>query len=257
MGQNLSHMFINPGFLSMKPLAMTSFLRYWFLNLGVSAILAIIGFLISDYKQKKIYLCFFLLFILGNIFQVSFRIEHNHSLFNFFIIFSNLYVAFALTKILKYKQIGILLFIVLFFFLTFSGFLDIMAVKNDFQYPFYDAPRNKLMQWVKDNTQGNDIFLSKEEILDPITLAGRKNYFGHRYYLEVMGYDFLNRKNLTKNFFEARSIKEFAQMRKEKITYIVLPAQKTVDFNYNIDIDFFKRNLKQVYTDQDVLVFKL
>lgn len=259
IGQNISHILFNPGFLSEKPLSILTFLSFWFMNLGIALILILWGFFVSGKKQKLIFLSFLPLFIIGNIFQLSFLIDHNHSLFNFFLIFANFYIAyFLLTLINKYKNlIGKTMFIVILFLLTISGVIDLMAIKNDFQFRLNDSPSNKFMQWIKTNTEKNDIFLAKQELLDPITLSGRYNYLGHDYYLSVMGYNTTQRKLLAKTFFEAHSLKTINKMRKEKIKYLVVPNKSVPDFSYKIDIDFLKGHLYKSYEDNNVVVFKL
>lgn len=257
LGQDLSHPFFNPGFLSEKPLTILSFSKYWFLNLGLSSIFIPLGFFMSNSRQKKVFLAFLPIFILGNIFQFGFRIDHNHSLFNFFIIFANFYIAFFLFTIWQKKILGKIAVSVLLFFLTFSGIIDLMAIKNDFQLSLNDAPANKLMAWVKNDTDKKDIFLSREEILDPITLSGRKSYMGHKYYLSVMGYDFSKRGENVKKFWEVNDASVLKEMRKEGISYLVVPKKKIPDFNYNIDISFLEKNLKLVFDGNEVSVFKL
>ncbi len=257
LGQDLSHPFLNPGFLAEKPLTILSFSKFWFLNLGLAAVLIPLGFFISNNKQKKIFLVFLPLFILGNIFQFGFRIDHNHALFNFFIIFANFYIAFFLLSIWERKFLGKIVFGILLFILTFSGLIDLMALKNDFQLSLNDAPANKLIYWIKNNTDKRDIFLSRQEILDPIALSGRKNYLGHEYYLSVMGYDFSKRKENIEKFWGAKDIEVLNEMRSEKIKYIVVPKKKIADFNYNIDMSYLEKNLRLVFEDDNVLVFKL
>ncbi len=258
LSQNLSHNFFNPGFLSLKPLTINTFFSFWFANLGIALFLIPVGYFISSKKQKMVFLSVFSLFVIGNIFQLSFLIDHNHSLFNLFIIFSNFYIAYALVKLLHKKTpFRIMFFISIVFFLTASGIIDLMAVKNDFQYPLYDAPANRFMEWIKSNTNKQDIFLSRQEIFDPVTLSGRRNYLGHSYYLSVMGYNYAERLNHVKSYFEAKSPSVFTSMKKEHITYIVIPAKPIVDYNYKVNMDFLKKSLKIVYQDKEFIVFQL
>lgn len=257
LNQSLTHPFFNPGFLAAKPLSVYNVIHYWFLNLGVSIILIPLGFFLATRKQKLLLLGFLPLFVLGNIFQFGFRIEHNHSLFNFFIIFTNFYVAFLLVRIYREHLFGKILFSALCFLLMFSGVLDLIAVKNDYHYPLVDIPANKFMQWIKMHTKPGDIFLSKEEILDPITLSGRKNYLGHRYYLEVMGYDYREKLSLVKKYFESNSSEMLASMKKENIKYVAIPLKPIVDFNYKVNVSFFNENLPKVYQDKELAVYKL
>lgn len=257
LGQD-SHSFFNPGFLSSKPLSIFNLLSFWFFNLGLAFILIPFGFIVSRKPQKLILLSVLPLFLIGNIFQLSYRIDHNHSLFNFFLIFANFYIAYFLIKILEIKNLlGKFIFTILLFFLTVSGVIDLMAVKNDFQFYFPDAPSNKFMQWIRVNTKKDDIFLSKQEILDPVTLSGRKNYMGHDYYLSVMGYNYSERLGRVKSYFEAKSLKAIDEMKSSGISYLVVPLGKVTDFNYKIDTAFLNKTLKVVYKDKDVAVYKL
>lgn len=259
VGQDIGHVFFNPGFLSQKSPSIISFIYFWVMNLGIAIILIPIGFFLSGKKQKLIFLSVFSLFLIGNIVQLSFLMNHNHSLFNFFIIFANFYIAYFLITILKkYQNIaGKIVFVFLLFLLTASGAIDLMAVKNDFQFRLSDAPSNKFMQWIKTNTHKNDIFLARQEILDPVTLSGRYNYLGHDYYLSVMGYNMVQRKLLAKTFFEAHTLETINKMKKEKIEYLVIPNKPISDFPYQINKVFLKEHLIKSYEDNSVVVFKL
>lgn len=248
-----SHQIINLGFLSTKPITIENLLFFWFMNLGIALFLIPIGFFLSNDKQKKIFLSFFSLFIIGNIFQPSFMIEHNHSFFNYFIILANFYIAFALTKLWGKKIFLKALVILLFFLLTISGFIDLFAIKNDYQLRVQDAPNNKLMQWIKNNTRNRDVFLSRREILDPITFSGRRNYLGYIY----MGYNTAPREIIVKKIFETNNKKTFSMAKKTGINYIVLPNNNIPDFNYSINREFFQKTLPVVYKDKEVTVFQL
>ncbi|MDO8659084.1 MAG: hypothetical protein Q7K54_00615 [Candidatus Parcubacteria bacterium] len=259
VGQDLNHIFFNPGFLSEKPLSFMNFIYFWGMNLGLAIILIPCGFFLSGRKQKLIFLSVFSLFMIGNIFQLSFLIDHNHSLFNLFIIFANFYIAYFLVTLLsRYNNfVGRAIFIFLVLLLTMSGSIDLMAVKNDFQLHLNDAPSDRFMQWIKTSTKQNDIFLAKQEILDPITLSGRKSYLGHQYYLSVMGYNYSERLNLVKSFYEAPDLKIISRMRKENIAYITVPAKPIIDFNYTVNFVYLDKYLQKVYEDSKVIVYKL
>ena len=254
---NGSHMWLNPGFLAARPLTLDGFLLFWFLNLGVALFLIPLSFLFTNKKQKILFLSLLPLFAIGNIFQLSFRIDHNHTLFNFFFIFMNFYIAFFLSKLWGKGIVKKAICCVLFFFLIVSGVIDLMPIKNDFRYPVVLDGQNTFLQWIKDKTDKNAVFLSRQEILDPITLAGRKNFLGHSYYREVLGYNTKEREELAKTFFEADNQGDFDSMRKEGIGYIVIPKGDSIDFPYNINISFMTKYLSTVYEDDRQTVLKL
>jgi len=246
LGQDLNHRFWRPGFLTEH---LADWLKFWFLNLGLATITIPIGVVLAGKKQKKVFFSFLALFIIGNLFQLSFRIDHNHSLFNFFFLIANFYSASFLIWLWKRKRWQKGLAVMFLFCLTFSGLIDLMAIKNDFQLMVDDAPANQLMEWIKKNTDKKAIFLGPVEILDPITLSGRYNYLGHDYYLEVMGYNFTERKKLVKRFLENYSAESIIAIKKEGINYLLMPSSGKVDF--------FQENLKLVYQKHDWLVFQL
>lgn len=252
--QQESHQIINLGFLSDKPLSIGGFLYFWLMNLGISIFLIPFGFFLSNSKQKLIFLSFLPLFVLGNIFQFSFKIEHNHSLFNYFIILSNFYIAFVLVKIWQQKKLAKMFAVIFFFLLTISGFIDLLVAKNDYQFMLKDAPSNTFVQWINKNAGKNDVFLARKEILDPITFSGRRNYLG---FVFDMGNDIMPREKIVKTIFETQNNKALNIARKEGIQYIVLPNSNIVDFNYNVDRAFFQKTLPVVYEDDQVMVFKL
>lgn len=256
VNQNFSHPFLNPGFLA-KNHTFGSFFEFWFLNLGITLFLIPLGFFLSNTAAKKIFLSVLPLFIIGNIFQLSFVIDHNHSIFNYFFIFANFYIAFLLLKIWSSGILPKLVVLILVFFLTSSGLIDLMAVKNDYQFTFADAPKNTFMQWLKTNTKKEDIFVSKQEILDPVVLSGRKNFLGHKYFLTSLGYDISQRELLVREVFEANDTKTFELAKRNGIKFIVIPRKKIADFNYNVDVPFYRKHLKSTYQDNEVLVFQL
>lgn len=249
--------FFNPGFLAARPLTFLGFISYWWMNLGIALFLVPIGAIVAPLKTRKVLLAFLPLFLIANLFQLSYRMDHNHTLLNFFLIVANSYIAFLLIKLWKNGWLAKSAVAVLVFFLTISGVIDMMALKNDFQYTFPDAPKNELMEWVRTDTNSNAVFLAREDILDPITLAGRKNFFGSTYYGEVMGYPITERRMLTRKFFEARDTQLLEEAKAEGIDYIVLPLHPPENFRYDIGYEFFAKNFREVYRDNGVIIYQL
>ncbi len=246
LNQNLTHPFWRPGFLVD---GLGEWFKFWWLNFGAALFTIPAGVILAGKKQRQIFFSFLPLFIIGNLFQLGFRIDHNHSLFNLFFLGANFYTAFFLVWLIKQENVGKILFFTTFFLLTFSGGLNFLAVKNDFQLSFPEASTRELMAWIKIETDRQSVFLAPAEILDPVTLAGRFNYCGANYYLEVMGYNFTDRKNLAKRFFSAGDQETLALMKSQEIDYLLLPLR--------LKTDFFQENLELAYQNADWLVFRL
>lgn len=254
---SVKHPFFNPGYLVPRPLTLFGFFQFWWLNLGLALVLIPAGYYFASQKQRNVFLSFFLLFLIANIFQLSFRIEHNHSLITLFLVVANAFSAFALARLWKKSVHGKGTVLIASFVLFASGVLNLMVVKNDFHYPVLDAPNNRLIEWIKTTTPTDSIFLARQDLYDPVTLAGRKNYFGATYYLEVMGYDITTRRAFVKEFFEARSATALSAMRREGIDYMIIPNGTVDNFSYTVDQLFLQTNLELVYNDSEVTVLKL
>lgn len=250
-----SHKLFTPGFLVSNHLSLGSFVNFWFLNLGLAFFATPISFFVLKKNQKKLFLSVVCIFVLGNLFQFSYRIDHNHSLFNFVFIFSNFFTAYLLSLFWKKSYIWKMGTVVLLFFLTFSGIIDLMVVKNDYHLPYNVAPKNKLMSFIK-STPPNSIFLAKGDLMDPVTLSGRKNYFGAVYYMQVLGYDYAKRQKLAEKIFAMENVGELKLAKAQHISYLIV-SKNTTDFPYNPNLDFLNSNTKKVYEDNSVSVFKL
>ena len=90
-----------PGFLISENFSIFNFLLFWIWALGLSAILIIVGFWISNKKQKIIFIIFLPLLILPNIFQFAPNMFDNHKFFNIWILIANAFVAYFLFKLLE------------------------------------------------------------------------------------------------------------------------------------------------------------
>lgn len=247
----------NPGFLAPRPLTIAGLVSYWWQNLGVALIVLPVAVRFAPKNAQKVFWAVLPLFLLANIAQLSYRIDHNHTLINYFIIIANCYLAFAMVKLLQKTILTKIIAVVLMLLLTVSGIIDFMAIKNDFQYTFEDAPANRFMEWIQRGTDPHAIFLSREDILDPITLSGRSNYFGATYYGEVMGYPISQRRSNAVKFFEARDASIFQEMKQERIDYVVIPLNPSSNFRYEVQRELFASNLEEVYSDAYVEVYKL
>lgn len=191
-----------------------NFFEYWWMNAGVSLILLPIGVYLAPKNAKHLFFSFLPLFIIANTVKLSFLIEHNHSLISFFWISVALFVAYAVVKL--FERSKFLASLVLAFLIS-SGILNLMAVKNDYQAYFDDAP-----QWIKNNTKPDSIFLTAPNLYDPAALAGRFTYVGPTSYLEVMGIDYKERGVFRSAFFD--DPEGLAKEARERgIDYVILP----------------------------------
>lgn len=256
LSTGVGHAWVRFGFLTPEPVTFTKVLTFWWENMGLTALTIPVGLLLANRKERSFSLPFILLFIIANVIQFSFRPDHNHSLFNLIFIVGNFYTVITLTRMWNHKVIGKVGSVLILILLTGSGFLNLMAVKNDFRYPIPELT-SPFARWARIHTPPDSIFLSHPDIIDPVTLAGRYTYVGSSYYLSVLGYSYADRVNRAAEFFASSKSSDVARMRNEGIDYILIPKKPKSDYPYAVNEAFFRTALHRVYEDETVSVYSL
>lgn len=239
----------HPGFLSGDPFQISSFLSYWFFNLGLSILTIFLGFLYVNRDGKKIFVALFSVFIVANLFQFNKEVFNNHKFFNFFIVFANLYTAVFIYRFIN-TRIGKLLFIPLLLLLGLSGIIDFMVIKNEPLVKLHDYPQNAFAKWVASSTEKNSIFLIPyDEMYHPVRLVGRKTFQYQPRYAWAYGYDVDGMNNEAKIILEANDqVATKKLLLEEKISYVLIPIVSQ-DATIKINTDYYKNAYKLVYKD--------
>ncbi|MFV1916969.1 MAG: hypothetical protein ACC618_00560 [Patescibacteria group bacterium] len=241
---------INPGYL-IENRTLYGFFKYWLFNLGLTAILAPIGFYLSKKGQRKIFIPFLVLFLTGNLFQFSVEMSANHKFFNLFVIGANLFTAYFLVYLWRKKLIAKLAVFVLLFFLTFSGVIDIFPITNDRYVEIKDLGNNNASNYIYKNTSRDSIFLNSSFLYDPANLAGRKIYLGWPYFSWSAGYDTDTRyTNLQEYLLPSDMGKLCSSLYQEQINYVEIQNPTPLE-GVAVDYSFFEENFNRIYFDQD------
>jgi hypothetical protein len=227
-----------------------SFYKYWFYNIGLSLITLSLSFYLVDSKRKKYFIAFLSIFIIGSLFQFSKEMAANHKIFNLWIMLSNCFTAYLLYLLVKKRLIGIIIASFLTIFLTASGILDIMPIKNDYPVIIKDIPKQPIANWVYNNTNKNDIFLTTHRIYNPISLSGRRTMQGWPYFTWGSGYQTDKRAELVRRMYNPETKNEYCRLLIEnEIDYV----QTELVFNnipsYQINYTFFETNFEPVFID--------
>ena len=243
---NSQGILFHPGYL-IEDLNFSSFIKYWFLNLGLVTLLAPIGFLLAKRQQRKILLPFLAFFVIGNLFQFSPEIAGNHKFFNLFIIGANIFAAYSIYNLWKHSLIGKTVAIFYLILMTLSGVIDIFPIKNDVYAELEDGKNNNVEQFIIKNTPPNAVFLNAYYTYDPASLAGRKIFFGWPYFSWSAGYETGPRSQQITNILDppnkGSACRIFAQ---ENISYLEIPETKQFE-NSNFNPGFFQKNFILIY----------
>jgi hypothetical protein len=204
-GYNLN---FNPGYLIANDLTIINFIKFWTYNLGISIILIPFGFIFSNTKQRKIFISIIPIFIVGNLFQFSPEIAANHKFFNYFILISNMFSAYALFILWNKKYFLKPIVAIMLFLMLFGGIIDFFPLFNDHKVSIPDYELKKESMWIINNTSPDSIFLSNNYLYDPASLAGRKVFLGWPYFAWSQGYDTETRAKILKDILESKNEKQ-------------------------------------------------
>lgn len=235
-----------------------NFLKFWVLNLGVSLPLILIGFFLSERKNKMLLLIALLLFIVPNIITFSNRYDFdNHKFFNLWIIIMNFLSAFAIVRFFKKNFYFKILAILLTFIFIFSGMINNLVVKNDVYARITDYKNNKLMSYALNNIPANEVILTNGEIYDPMSLIGKKTFLGRVHWLFIYGRDpsqRINERNLVLNGTDLPKIKKI--LNENNIKYIVLYKNNFAKNQIPYKL-FLYKEFKRIYEDSHGVIFKI
>jgi len=127
--------------------------------------------------------------------------------------------------------------LIFFFILTASGLVDLFVIKNEFAFPVVSRENQPVISWIQNNTDKNAVFISYADIIDPVVLAGRKNYFG---FFGNVGWT--DRSSVVGKIYQG----DIEIIREEHISYVLVPKFHKNDFPYDVQID----KIKQIYSLQ-------
>lgn len=222
-------------------------LEYLWENLGVLPFGIVLGWLTILKKRRETVMPFLLLFIMLCTVAVYRKHGFDQKYLSFLIIGMNVVAARGIGWLLGYKKIGLRLLAPVFILvLTVSGVVDLMAVKNEFAFPFVDSQLSKVIVWIRDNTPKDAVYVSYADIIDPVALAGRKNYFG---FFENIG-----AQNRSKNVAEIYG-GNIALAKEENISYLLSPKFQKSDFPYTVHAEALQKIYRVVYEDERYIVF--
>lgn len=220
---------------------------YLWNNLGILPIAAIGGYLVLPKRTRSIAAIFLVLFAILCIAAVVGHRGFDQKFFSFLIIGVNVVAAVGIGWLLnKNKIVALVIACVCVIVMTVSGIVDLMPMKNEFAYPLISRDSAPLISWIYTSTPKQAVFVSYTDIIDPVVLAGRKNYFG--FFGNIGWYD---RSTIVRKAYAG----DPAVASTYGISYILVPRSFKNDFNYTIDESNLRKNYSVAYQDPNYIVF--
>lgn len=234
------------------PLTLEHFLRYWWLNLGLSLPLMLLAVVLVDGRHRRIILAVGSLFVLGNLVQLGNDLGGiNHKLFNLWIILMNVYVAATLAWLWRLPYLGRVVATALFIVVTLSGVIDLMVIKNEPMLAVFGTNENAA-SWVGSDTAADAVFLTYPGLYQPPSLAGRRLFLGYTVYTAVAGYDVAPRLETLRAIYSARSHDEACRLLLgQGIDYVqVGPAELHPDSGLTVHEGIFAGGFAVAYQEE-------
>lgn len=223
-------------------------ISYLWENMGILPLVVFVGYICIPKKAKLFYVPFILIWILECFVAGIGKRGFDQKFFSYIIIPINVVAAMGIGFF--WKKGGVLRFISLlaFFVVTVSGIVDLMALKNEFAFPFISEQTRDVVSWIRRETPKNAVFVSYSDIIDPVVLAGRKNYFG--FYGNI---GWTDRIETVRRIYGGDTDTAI----QKRISYILVPKKKEHDFPYTVDDVYFREHRMVVYEDEIFYILKI
>ena len=138
--------------------------------------------------------------------------------------------------------------------MTITGFYDYRTVikRNHPDYNLKFSMEDPLVDWIDENTTSQDVFLTPYYALSRAVLGGAMLFEGHGYYPMTAGYDTNKRYALTKEMYEASSVRELQGLIEENgINYIIIDIDARQSMDYELNEAVFDAAYEKVYVEGD------
>ena len=218
--------------------------------------IAVAVFLATSF-QRRVMIAISSLLAVAFLFQFSEELLANHKFLNIWLIVVNLFVAFGLWRLwhmavkgntLAGKVSAVSLVVVI----TLGGIMDLFPIRNSYwvEIPFES---DRLVRWVKDETDPKAIFLTDRFVTHRILLAGRRIFHGWPYYTWGAGYLAPERDVVYKRLFEEKNPQTLMNLlRENSIAYVAIDnGVRRGGFIKNVNEKIYETNFQKVFQDTD------
>lgn len=231
------------------------FLEFWGKNLGLFFILLPIVFLTTEKRLKIIYLCFFSLFLVANIFLFQPFDYDNIKIMEYWFLATAVIFAVFLIKLWKKNALGKTAAVIIFLVLTLTASLDILHLYLHPGYLFLSQADIEIAKAIKEKTSADSIFLTSDyhHHLVPM-LTGRQIVMGYAGWIWSYGIDYSSRQNDVLSIYnggnDAKNL-----LKKYKVDYIFIgPDEKS---NLKANELFFEQNYPKIYQSESAKIYKI
>lgn len=231
--------------------------------LGILPIVIFLAFIFGRWIERYMIMVFLAPLVFAFTVSLTVDVTVNHKYIMMSCILLGIFAAQLITKMFDRKDIvcgisaGLLILM-----LTVTGIYDFTTVlrKNSKEDKIILNMVDPLTEFVRNNSDSKDIFLTDPYTINQVVLGGAMLYQGHQYYAWSAGYDTTYRDIMVKRMYEAKTpTKLDALVKENNIRFIIVEHANRISRKYNLNEENIRATYECVYetgkSEWDISIF--
>ena len=222
---------------------------------GILFLVLFAAFAVVRGVRRWVLVAFSAPFVFSFFVSLTVDVTVNHKYIMVSIMLMNIFAAILIVKLFAMKNIAMrILCVGLVVLMTITGYYDYRTVikRNHPNYNLKFSMEDPLVDWIDENTTSQDVFLTPHYALSRAVMGGAMLFEGHGYYPMTAGYDTNKRYALTKERYEADSVRELQGLIEENgIDYIIVDIDARQSLDYELNEAVFDAAYEKVYVEGD------
>lgn len=219
---------------------------------GILPFVLLVAFCLEKGVERYLIIAFTVPLVFAFTVSLTIDVTVNHKYIMMSCILLGIFAASLIVKMFERKDFLLkLIGIFLILSLTATGIYDFITVlkKNTPNTAIVLDLKDPLTEWVKDNSNSKDIFLTSNYALNQIVLGGAMLYEGWSYFPWSAGYDTDYRTDQVRQMYEANTSMQLIQLiNKNNIRFIVVDDDNRASKDYSVNEDNIKKTYECVYS---------
>lgn len=219
--------------------------------LGVLIPVIIIAFIFGDTVHRFLITAFAAPLIFAFTVSLTVDVTVNHKYVMMSCILLGIFSALLVTRMLESRKAAVgIAAAALIIMLSATGIYDFTTVirKNSRIGPIVLNMDDPLTEFVINNSDSRDIFLTGAYSINQVVFGGAMLYQGHQYYAWSAGYDTYYRDIMVRRMFEAQTPEELDELVKENnISFIIIDSVSRESDDYVLNEDNIRATYECVY----------
>ena len=226
----------NPGYLAYDkdPISIITFIILLF---GPFIFLLIAAAVKSDTNNRIAILAFFSPIIFAMTFQITTEVVTSHKFIMIGVMLCDVFVASILIRMLSKKSVlSITTSAILIVLSTITGLYNTYLLYRFSSYYTTMKANTPITEWIWNNSDSNDIYLTYEYSLSEETLAGAMLYFAYPPYARDAGYDVDYRMQQVVQMYEATTSEQLDELcATNNIRFIIVDNKNRESEYYSVN----------------------